>query len=95
MLNPARITNKPLLAAAVGTLFALPFLALNLVVVHRVEPLFSLLRPGIHTGPYEYAVLGLVLLLLPIGALIAMLPLRRAGMAGHCSSSTQCWPPCF
>lgn len=68
---------RPGPAAAAGVLLALPFLVLDLVVSQRIEPVFSLIRPGVHTGPHEYALLAAVLLLVPAGAAVALLPLRR------------------
>lgn len=64
-------------AGIAGFALALPFLALNLVVAERIEPLFSLIRPGEHTGPLEYPLLFLVLSLLPVGAAVALTPLWR------------------
>ena len=78
LMNDARrLSSRPWLAALVALLFVVPFLLVNLVVVYRVEPFFSLLRPGPNTGPYEYLVLAILLLLVLVGALIALSPLRR------------------
>ncbi len=65
---------RPLLAALLGAMFVLPFVVLNLTVVFRIEPLFSVIRPGVHTGPFEYPLLILALLLLPAGAAVALAP---------------------
>jgi hypothetical protein len=54
-----------------------PFLTANVVVANRVEPLFSLIRPGQHTGAREYVILALVLFMIPAGAWIAARPLWR------------------
>ncbi len=70
-------------AALTGAAFALPFLVLNAIVGARVEPFFSLLRPGVHTGPLEYPLLALVLLLLPVGATVALQPMLRPGVEGR------------
>lgn len=70
-------------AALTGAAFALPFLVLNAIVGARVEPFFSLLRPGVHTGPLEYPLLALVLLLLPVGAIVALQPMLRPGARGQ------------
>lgn len=67
-------SKRPRMAAWTGLLFALPFWLLNLVVVKRLEPVFSWIRPGPHTSAQEYWALAVVLLLMPAGALIAMLP---------------------
>jgi hypothetical protein len=69
-------------AALTGLAFALPFLVLNAIVGGRVEPFFSLLRPGVHTGPLEYPLLAVVLLL-PAGAVVALRPALQAGADGH------------
>ena len=59
-------------SAALAASFALPFLALNAVVASRIEPLFSLIRPDAHTSALEYALLATVLLLMPLGAFVAL-----------------------
>lgn len=70
-------------AALTGLVFALPFLVLNAIVGARVEPIFSVIRPGAHTGQLEYPLLALVLLLLPVGAVIALQPALRGGSGGR------------
>ena len=70
-------------SAAVGLAFAAPFLLLNAVVAMRLEPYFSLIRPGVHTGPMEIPLLVVVLLLLPVGAFIALRPLRSTDAHGR------------
>jgi uncharacterized membrane protein len=77
MTDVRALSSRPWLAALVGLLFVLPFLATNFIVVYRIEPFFSLLRPGPNTGPFEYLVLAILLLLMLVGALIALSPLRR------------------
>jgi hypothetical protein len=74
----ARPADHPRLAAVSGTLLLLPFVGLNLVVVHRIEPIFSLIRRGTHTGPLEYILLVVSLLALPFGAAIALAPVLPA-----------------
>jgi hypothetical protein len=69
--------ERPLLAALLALLFAAPFLAMNLVVVFRVDPVFSWMRPGPDTGPYEWAILWVLLGLILVGAVVALLPLVR------------------
>jgi hypothetical protein len=71
-VSPAPAPSK---AALVGALCTLPFLAANLIVVNRIEPFFSLIRPGLHTSAREYVLLAVVLLLLPVGAFIAARPI--------------------
>lgn len=66
---------RPLRAALIGAMFGLPFVLLNLTVAVRIEPLFSTIRPGVHTGPFEYPILIGALLLLPVGAAVALAPL--------------------
>jgi hypothetical protein len=70
----SRLANRPRTAAWTGLLFLLPFWIMNAVVVLRIEPLFSWVRPAPHTSPREYAVLAIVLLLLPAGALWTLIP---------------------
>lgn len=68
------VTSHPAFAALTGTLFMLPLLVANTIVGNRIEPFFSLIRPGLHTSPREHALLVFVLLLLPAGAFIALRP---------------------
>lgn len=75
--NMKLIITNPKSASFIGFLFTLPFAGLNVIVAKRVEPLFSLIRPGLHTSPFEYVLLFIVLLLLPIGAFIALGPMLR------------------
>lgn len=74
---------RPRLAALAGLSLLIPFLVANAVVANRIEPLFSLIRPGAHTSAREYAVLAIVLLLMPAGALWAMLPSMGRDEAGR------------
>jgi hypothetical protein len=69
-------------ALLVGLALAVPFLALNAVVATQLEPLFSLVRPGIHTGPLEYPLLAFTLLLVATGAVVALLPVLRKSADG-------------
>jgi len=71
------ITTNPKSAALIGLLFIVPLIALNKIVGDRIEPFFSLIRPGIHTSPLEYVLLPIVLFLLPVGAFIAIRPMLR------------------
>lgn len=77
------IISNPKSAALVGFLFALPFLTLNTIVGNRIEPFFSLIRPDTHTGRFEYVLLALVLLLIPIGGFIAARPMFQKGADGE------------
>lgn len=77
-----KTSDTPKSAALKGFLFVLPFAVLNAVVAKRVEPFFSLIRPGVHTSPLEYVLLLIVLLLLPVGAFIALRPLLQRGSDG-------------
>jgi hypothetical protein len=52
---------------------------MNAIVGNRIEPFFSFIRPGIHTGPFEYPLLFIVLFLIPIGAFIAARPIFQKG----------------
>lgn len=76
------ITTNPRSAAFIGLLFVVPLIVLNKIVGDRIEPFFSLIRPGIHTSPLEYVLLPIVLFLLPVGAFIAVRPMLRNGAEG-------------
>lgn len=76
------ITTNPKLATLFGLFFIAPFVILNTIVASRIEPFFSLIRPGIHTGPYEYPLLFFVLLLIPVGSFIAVRPILQKGAEG-------------
>lgn len=71
------VATHPRRAAFVGLLFVVPFFTVNTIVGARIEPFYSLLRPaGFHTGPSEYILLFVLLLLLPLaGAFIAARPM--------------------
>ena len=73
---------NPRLAGILGSLFLLPFLTANAIVGGRIEPFFSLIRPGTHTSPREYVLLAVVLLLIPVGAFLAARPMFRRGDDG-------------
>lgn len=75
-------TTRPVFEAVTGALFLLPFIAANAIVGNRIEPFFSLIRPGPHTGPREYALLGVVLLLILVGAAVAARPIVRRNANG-------------
>ena len=64
-------------SALAGMACAAPFLLVNAVVANRIEPLFSLLRPGVHTGPLEYPLLAALLVIALGGAVVALWPLLR------------------
>lgn len=77
------IATNPKSAALIGSLFIVPLIALNQIVGDKIEPFFSLIRPGIHTSPLEYVLLPVVLLLLPVGAFIAVRPIFRKETGGN------------
>ncbi len=77
-MNTRPILERPLFMTLLAALFAAPLLVMNHIVVFRIDPVFSWLRPGVHTGPYEWAVLWTLLGLLLVGAVVALLPLVRA-----------------
>lgn len=90
LLPPGRgifslLAGRPRTAALLGFLCALPFLLANAIVANRVEPFYSLIRPGPHTSPREYVLFATVLLLIPIGAFTALGPwfVRDAGGKRH------------
>lgn len=64
-------------SAFVGLALLLPFLILNYIVANGVEPFFSWIRPGLHTGNLEYIVLFITIFLIPVGIYIAMHPMLQ------------------
>lgn len=78
----SKILLNPNSAALIGFALILPFVFLNMIVANRIEPFFSLIRPGVHTSPFEYVLLIIVLLLLPAGAFIAIRPMLQRGVDG-------------
>jgi hypothetical protein len=77
------MSTNPTFAAVIGSLSILPFLAANAVVGNRIEPFFSLIRPGIPTSAREYVLLSILLVLLLLGALLAGLPMLHRGHDGR------------
>jgi len=78
-----RLATHPGLSAATGAMLMLPFLAANAIVGHRIEPFFSLIRPGPQTSAREYVLLAVVLLCLPAGAFVALRPMLGRGPDGR------------
>jgi len=76
------ISLNPKSAALIGFMLALPFVLLNAIVGSKIEPFYSLIRPDTHTSPFEYVLLVVVLLLLPVGAFIAVRPMFQKGTDG-------------
>ncbi|HNY40447.1 MAG TPA: hypothetical protein PKJ41_08625 [Bryobacteraceae bacterium] len=76
------IAARPRMAAWTGLLFMLPFWVMNLIVVKRMEPVFTWIRPGLHSSPQEYVLLAVVLLLIPMGAMWALIPSLSRGPDG-------------
>lgn len=77
------LASRPNIAALTGLACVLPFAVLNAIVSQRIEPLFSWIRPGLHTSALEYALLPAVLLMMPVGAVGALLPSLRKGEDGR------------
>jgi len=77
------LISNPKSAALAGFLFALPFLVMNTIVGSRIEPFFSLIRPDTHTSPFEFVLLAVILILLPVGAFIAVRPMFRKRANGE------------
>ena len=75
-------TPRPVLAAVTGSLLLGPFLAANAIVGSRIEPFFSLIRPGLHTSPREYVLLFIVVMLIPVGAFLAARPMLNRDSNG-------------
>ena len=72
---PRLFTANPPVAALVGSALVVPLLALNLTVENKVEPFFSAIR----SSPLEHVLLAVSLLLLPVGAFVALRPIWRTG----------------
>ena len=66
---------NPGMAALAGGLFGLPLFVANAIVAQRIEPFFSMIRPGPHTSTFELVLLAGVLACLPLGACLAARPL--------------------
>jgi hypothetical protein len=77
-----RLSSRPVAAALAGLLCVLPFAVLDAIVANRVEPFITLLRPDTHTSTREIVLFTFVLLLLPLGAFVALRPLLRKDPAG-------------
>ena len=77
-----RLSNRPTAAALIGLLCVLPFAVLNAIVANRVEPFITLLRPDTHTSTREIVLFTFVLLMLPLGAFVALRPILRKYHAG-------------
>ena len=69
--------TQPRSAALVGLALVVPLFLLNTIVGDRIEPWFSLLRPGGGSSVREYILLSVALLLLPVGAWLALTPMIR------------------
>jgi hypothetical protein len=72
---------KPNTAALKGFLFSLPFFVLNFIVSLRLEPFYSIFGsvPAIRNSPF---IPLLLLLLFPVGAFVAALPMLQTGAKG-------------
>jgi uncharacterized membrane protein YidH (DUF202 family) len=75
-------STRPLFAAVTGTLCLVPVVTANIIVGHRIEPFFSLIRPGLHSSTREYVLLGIVLLSILVGATVAARPMARRSANG-------------
>ena|SRR3989344_990925 len=75
------LSTKPALAATVGFLFAAPFVIMNFIIALRLEPFYSFLGsfPAIRNAMLTPL---LLLLLFPVGAYIAALPMLRKDANG-------------
>jgi hypothetical protein len=76
------ISSNPGSAALIGFLCSLPFIVMNALVANQVHPFLLFIRPDGHTSTFEYGLLAFVLLLLPLGAFIAILPMLRKERGG-------------
>lgn len=68
-------TTRPGVSAMYGMLCAIPLLVANAIVANRIEPFFTMIRPGPHTSAREYVLLVVVISLLAVGAFIAARPM--------------------
>jgi len=71
-MTTAPWNRSPKAAALCGGLCLLPFAAANAIVVNRIEPWFSMLRPGPHTSSQEYVVLASAIAAIAVGAFIGI-----------------------
>ena len=77
------VSTRPGLTALAGLLLAVPFLTANAIVGNRIEPFFSLIRPGLHTSGREYVLLAVTLALIGAGTVIAARPILRRSPDGR------------
>lgn len=61
-------------AALLGIVSLLPFLLLNGIIVNRVEPFFSLIRPTERISILEYSLFITMLFCMPVGAYLSLKP---------------------
>lgn len=69
-----RCSARPGTAALLGALCVVPFVLANAIVANSIEPFFSMIRPNAHTSAREYVLLAVVLLVMPVGAYVALRP---------------------
>jgi hypothetical protein len=74
--------TNPYLAALYGASFIAPFATLNAIVVNKIEPLFSIIRPTERTSYLEYLLLLVSLALIPFGGAVAVRPLLQQRAEG-------------
>ena len=80
------LISNPKSAALVAFLFTLPFMVLNTIAGKQIEPFFTIFEVNTGGGFWDHPVghisLIVALLLLPIGAIIAMRPIFQKGADG-------------
>ncbi len=73
------ILSKPGSASLNAFTLLLPFVLLNVIAINQIEPLYSLFKigtpGGVAANPVGYLALIVSLLLLPVGAVIAIRPM--------------------
>jgi len=78
---------NPRSAALIAFLFTLPFMVLNTIAGKQIEPFFSIFEVNTAGGFWDHPVghvsLVVALLLLPIGAIIALWPIFQKGADGR------------
>jgi hypothetical protein len=75
--------STPAFAALTGMACFGPFFLLNLIVVFRLEPYITWLRPDTHSNPLEWTIIVIALLLMPAGAYLSVQRSSSRNSLGH------------
>ena len=76
-------TLSPRKSALIGLLLTSPFILFDAIVIARIEPFFSLIRPDADTSMSEYLMLFFALLLFPIGLFFVVRPMLERDQNGR------------